>query len=361
MKKFTSLLAALTLGLMISSGCKKAEPEAGDKSATAETPTFVLGWSEYPSSSMYGVADELKLINGKRGEMGPLEQKWGVDVELIQTDYDTLVTMYGGGKADAVCITNLDCLAPALGRKATAIIPVSNSFGGDAVVVAGSVQTVDDLKGKTTKGLKQSVSQYTFQRNLELLGKNVADYPYSNMDPGAAANAMQQKQNGMESIVVWNPFISQTLKSRPDAKVLFSSQQIPEEIVDVVLAGNDSLQKPGGENFAALVCDVFYQMNARLNDAKTGDEVAVALGAKFSNLNAVEMRETLKTTRFYPTPDDALKLLADQSFRNEKFPKVAEWCEKNGLVNAKAKVGFDDETADLNYSSKYVKMAKDKK
>lgn len=345
---------ALAIGLISSFGnvgCNTKKDSNGEK-----LPVFVLGWSEYPSSSVFGVAHEQGLINGEEGKVGPLEKKWGIDIVLKQTDYDSLITIYGTDKADAVCITNMDTLATSLSRKGVAIIPVSTSKGGDAVVVSPKVKTVDDLRNVSAKGLENSVSQYMYQRNLELLGKNPAEFSYKNMDPAAAAQAMQTKQADIDAVVIWNPFITQTLKTRPECKVIFDSSTIPNEIVDVVWMGSNSLQKSGGDKFAALVCDIFYTISAKI---RSGDkDTIVALGAKFSNLNHDEMKQVLTQTIFYGTPDEALALLGNADFQKTITPRVTDWAVAHGMTKTKPVVGFDDEKADMNFSSKYIKMVK---
>ena len=338
-------------------GCKK-EVASNDGSQTV----FVLAWSEYPSSAAFGVAQETALDGSPKVDenhpsvIDALAKKWNIKVKLVQTDYDTLVTMYGSNKADAVCITNMDALPPCLTRPAVAVLPVSTSFGGDAVVVSPSIKTVDDLKGKPTKGLEQSVSQYMFERNLELLGKNVAEYPYSNLDPASASQAIQTKQNGIDSVAIWNPFIMQTLKTRPDTHVLFSSKAIPEEIVDIVCAGKDSLSRPGGDRFGAFICDVYYTMNRKLASSTEGEKTTVALGAKFSNLNLQEMQQTLIDTLFYKSPEEAVKLLEGDHYRKEVMPRVVAWTVLHMKLGKTPKVGYDDVNADLNWSTVYIKM-----
>jgi NitT/TauT family transport system substrate-binding protein len=351
MKRFFAPLLALALigtGIV---GCKKEDSQTSNGGSDA--PEFVLGWSEYPSSSAFGVAQDVGLVE-------KYAKKWNVKVTLKQTDYDTLLTMYGSNKADAVCITNMDMLSPSLGRPVVAVIPVSTSVGADAVVATG-VNDFAGLKGKKTYGLEKSMGQYLFERGVELNGFSTKDFPYANMDPAAAAQAMQTKQNGIESIVVWNPFLMQTIRTRSDAKVVFSSKQIPQEIVDVVAVGKDSLAKPGGDRFAAFICDVFYAMNQRLADPKTEKDTTVALGAKFSNLGYDDMKETLVETKFYKTPEEALDLLNSDQFRNQTTPRVTDWSVSHGLTSTKPSVGFDDENAQVNYSSKYIKLAQSKK
>src|SRR5690606_32157082 len=86
----SALLAAAIIGGVYSfSGSSELEaspPSSKDQLKEAEkvndVPSFSLAWSEYPSWSVFGVAHEARLINGKKGEMGRLERKWNVDIEL---------------------------------------------------------------------------------------------------------------------------------------------------------------------------------------------------------------------------------------------------------------------------------------
>ena len=73
--------------------------------------------------------------------------------------------------------------------------------------------------------------------------------------------AMQQKQSGFDAIVVWNPFVLETLNKRSDARVLFDSGKIPGEIVDMVTMAASSLEKPKGRDFACAVVETFYEIN----------------------------------------------------------------------------------------------------
>jgi len=201
MKTMTNLLAvmaicALALGCSDKAqdtGTKTAKPAAEKKVEKPKTyPAFSLAWSEYPSWSAFGVASEVGIINGKKGKLGDIEKKWEVDIVLKEADYDTCLTMYGSGQADAAALTNMDSLNPALTRPTVAILPTSRSHGADALIVTSDIKAVGQLKGQKVYGLAATVSQYMFARNLELLGEKEADYTFTNKDPGAAALAMQQ-------------------------------------------------------------------------------------------------------------------------------------------------------------------------
>lgn len=305
----------------------------------ADVPSFTLAWSEYPSWSAFGVAHEYRIIDGRKGKLGRVEEKWGVDIVLKEADYDTCIVMYGASQCDAACLTNMDSLAPSLGRPSVAILPTSTSDGADACIVTEAVKEVAALKGRPVYGLAKTVSEYCFARNLELKGEKEEDYTFTNMDPGAAALAMQQKQAGHDAIVVWNPFVLETLNKRPDVRVLFDSSSIPGEIVDMVTMARDALEKPGGEAFACAVADAFYEINKRIADPATGDDALVALGEKFSHLDLEAMKKVVRQTRFYSTPAQGLELLRGEGLKGT-MQKVVAFCVKHEMVPEAPKLAY---------------------
>jgi ABC-type nitrate/sulfonate/bicarbonate transport system substrate-binding protein len=325
---------------------------------------FTLAWSEYPSWSAIGVASEVGLVDGAEGKQGSIEKKWNVDIVLKEADYDTCITLYATGKVDAACLTNMDTLAPSAGRQSVAILPTSTSVGADACIVTSQVT---DLQSVPTYGLEKSVSQYAFERNLVLQGKNPKDYVFKNMDPAAAAQAVQTKQQNINSIMVWNPFVLQTLRTVSDARVYFDSSSIPEEIIDCVMAGADSLKREGGENFACAVVDIYYSLNKFLVDPATADQTLVSIGAKFSSLTLDDMKQVVDLTgkgkgcRFYKTADEALALLNSDKFRKETMPGVVKFCVEHEIVGTTSfdnVVGFNDDSASLNFSTKFIERVK---
>jgi len=355
MKK-SNLVCLLCLSLVavaVVVGCQKATQPASNA-----PPTFVLSWSEYPSWSVFGVANEKGIIDGGQG-MSPLEKKWNVNVILKEADYDTCLTQFGSSTVDASCITNLDILSQSLGRPAVAIMPTSTSVGGDALILTSKVKDLDDLKNYPIYGLEKSVSQYVFNMNLILAGKNPKDYTFKNMDPAAAAQAMQTKQSEVNAIMVWNPFVLQTLRSRDDVRSGFDSSTIPEHVIDCVMVGKDALEKEGGDRFASCVIEAYYKVNQLIDAPESRNDTLVALGAKFSNLGAEDMALVCKQTRFYNTPAKAVKLFTSQEFRTKTMPEVVDFCVKEGIVpsdnaTGAARFGFENQDALLNFTTKYL-------
>ncbi len=350
------------IAALAAAGCTESKPATTPKNGTAsgggsasKAPAkFKLAWSEYPSWSIFGVADEVGLIDGKEGAMGSIEKKYNVDIELVLADYDQCITLYGVSQADAVCITNIDILGSAGSRPAVAIVPTSTSAGADACITGG-IDSLEGLKGKKTRGLEKSVSQYCFDRCLENRKLATADYPFSQMDPAQAAIAFQGKDSEVPSIMVWNPFVMQSVRSRSDAKVLFSSEEIPEEIIDMVVVGKDSLKKEGGKEFAMAILETFYAMNQRMADPKTSDQTLVGIGARFAKLELEDMKTIVKQTRFYSDPNDAIRLFTSDAFQKETMKKVSDFCVRYGLTPQPASLSFGTGEGVMDFDTSYLK------
>jgi NitT/TauT family transport system substrate-binding protein len=375
-----ALALALPLGVF-SAGCSKKDdtPKGGNgkgDTTGGKAPVFTLAWSEYPSWSVFGVASEVGLIDGAEGKQGSLEKKWGVDIVLELLEYDKCIQKYASGKSDSVCVTNIDVLAPALTRDSVAILPTSTSVGGDALLVVGidvkdKKKALEELKKHKVFGLAKSVSEYAFDRNLGLLGADPKNFKFTDEQPDVAALAMAAKKDTHKAIMVWNPFVLNVLQQNPDARVLFDSSTIPEEIIDMVVVGKDSLNKPKGKEFACCVIDTYYEMNKLLQDKdqKKADQILVKLGEKFSKLGLEDMKKVVTQTRFFKNPEEAMALLSSPKFQ-PMMKSVVQWCmDKDMLIQDKMKkeptISYDTaekgKGAQLQFDTSYIKAVKDYK
>lgn len=355
---FTGVL--LSFGLL---GCNSNKPGPGPGGAgttggptgvtEAEWPVFTLAWSEYPSWSVFGVAHAKKLINGAEGQRSELELKWNVDIVLKQLTYDACITQYGSGLADAVCITNMDILSPSLGRASVAICPTSTSAGADACIVLG-IDDVKALREHKVYGLDKSVSEYCFVRNLELLGEDEKAHKFTSKGPDEAALAMQSNPEATKAIMVWNPFVMQTLRKVPGSKRLFDSSTIPGEIVDMLVMSKESLDKPGGKEFACAIIDTFYHVSNLIDAPETRNDTLLALAAKFApELTVADMEQVVTETAFYKTPDAGMELYSSDEFK-ETMKKVLAFCTSHGMIDK------EPGEAQLKFDTSYMQMVKEK-
>lgn len=311
--------------------------------ARAEIPQFTLAVSEYPSwSGTFLTAWDIGLIDGEADKLGPIEEKWQVDLIIKDTDYDSCITLFVNGNVDAACLTNIDSLPPSVTRKAVAILPTSTSAGADACLVQPQIENVQALKAVTVRGLSASVSEYTFDKGLEALGENPDEYTFENLDPVQVGVVLQS--GGIEAGVTWNPVVLETLKANPDLKRLFDSSLIKGHIIDMVTASQESMAKPGGDAFGYALCDVYFSICKLMLKEEMKDRILTAMGKRFANLELENMHTIVDETQFYTTPAKALKL-----FKGDDLPKVMQediipWSLSKGLLEA-------DKLPSISYSS----------
>jgi hypothetical protein len=348
------------LGLAVLVGCGGGDDKKDDgggeaSSSEGSLPVFSLATSEYPSWSTFMVADKLGLIDGAVGKTGELEKKYGVDIQLKVADYDTCIQYYGNATTDAACLTNMDSLNPAMTRATTIICPTSTSSGGDQVIAVG-VDDIDGLKGTKVYGLSKSVSEYTFRRGLEVSGKDPTEFTFTHLDPGPAATALQTGSSDVKAICVWNPYALSVTDKNKDAKAVFTSELIKGEILDCVVVGNDSLQKPKSKEFCLCMLEAFYEVSRRLDDPKTEKDTTTALGEDFSSLSYEQMKDTvLKQTLFYKTPSDGSKLFASKELK-ATMKQVVKTCGDIGVLEdgKSPTISYGGTGAQLTFDSQYM-------
>jgi NitT/TauT family transport system substrate-binding protein len=182
------------------------------------------------------------------------------------------------------------------------------------------------------------------------LGLNPADFKYANSDPGTAAQSLQLGQ--AQAVQIWNPYVLQTLRKNPKAKVLFDSKQISSEIIDMIVVANDSLAKDGGKRFAQALIDTYYQLNLLLNGSAMEDTL-VAIGHKFSSLNAADMDIVCTQTKFFGTPTESLRVF-DKTKLVPVMKRVEKFCLESQMVKKLPTIGYDDPKAQMNFSTSYI-------
>ena len=126
------------------------------------------------------------------------------------------------------------------GVAAAEIFPIDASVGGDGILAAKSIATVADLKGKTVAVNQGSVSEFFLAQVLQANGLSLKDIKELNMKSGEAGAAFVAGR--VDVAVTWEPWLSKA-KARADGKVLVSSKEFPDLIMDSFGFRKDFIQK----------------------------------------------------------------------------------------------------------------------
>src|SRR5207248_1163051 len=144
----------------------------------------------------------------------------------------------------------------------------------------------------------------------------------------------------------------------------FDSSRIPEEVIDLVVIGEDVLNQPGGQEFACAIIDCYYVFNQMLQDPAVRDDLLVALGRKFSSLNLQEMKKATTQTRFYKTPQEAQALFANDRFHKRMGSIVDLYGQLRIIKGKPPTVGFGSagqaSGVNLRFDPTFIQMVKDR-
>jgi NitT/TauT family transport system substrate-binding protein len=120
-------------------------------------------------------------------------------------------------------------------------LKIDDSRGADVFIVAESINSVADLKGKKIACALGWPSNTLLHATLEAGGLTEQDVQILPMgDPSAAKTAFTT--GNADATVVWSPDDEECLKSRP-SKVLTSTDLLPNIIMDGFVARKDVLEK----------------------------------------------------------------------------------------------------------------------
>jgi len=167
----------------------------------------------------------------------------GVDVRLIE--YSSLGDVrraFDRGQIDGMTGTLVELLQSrdATGRAPRAFMVTDFSNGSDMILARGNITAVSELAGKRVAAEPESVGMFVLARALAREGM-----PFSAVAVVATDQTDMAKNldSGWVDAAVTYPPVSFEILQIPGTRVLFSSADIPREVVGVVALAGDVLER----------------------------------------------------------------------------------------------------------------------
>jgi len=113
------------------------------------------------------------------------------------------------------------------------VLALDYSFGGDAVVGRAGIASPAALRSRVVAYEESALGSYVLERALARGGLAESDVTLRNLLPEEAEAAFRKGK--VDAVVTYEPFLGRLLEV-PGTTVLFSSREIPGEIVDVLAA-----------------------------------------------------------------------------------------------------------------------------
>ncbi|MBN2195901.1 MAG: ABC transporter substrate-binding protein [Polyangiaceae bacterium] len=336
-----SLATALAIG-----GCKKPVP-AGEQTGQAQPgsstapvaaapvaagpdKTYVIAWSVWTGWMPFKLIQEKGFLSARAKENG-------VKIELKEfKGYMDSVQAFAAKKVDGVAMTSMESLQPASnGVDSVAIIVNDISNGGDGVLLRGTGAKLEDIKGKTVLLEEFSVSHYLLNRALESKGLQEKDVKVKNI-PGDEAGKAFLTDRSVQAVATWNPHLFQAVDAK-QGTVVFSSKDIPGEVIDFLFVNGQALQET--PRLGTALAEAWYDAMAFIVDAKTRPE-AIEIMAKGAGANVEEFNRMLGDTDLFTDRKRCVEFLEGARLK-ETMGRVKKFSFDKGLIKDEGfEIGF---------------------
>jgi NitT/TauT family transport system substrate-binding protein len=331
-------------------------------SLLADKPVIKVAWSIYAGWMPWDYANHAGIIK-------KWADKYSLNIELVRMDYIPSIEAYVAGQVDGCVMTNMECLdmPAASGIESTALIIGDYSNGNDALLVRDNLK-IKDMKGISVNLVELSVSHYLMARCLEMNGLKEKDVKIINTSDSDIAPLFLSNKS-QKAVVTWNPMVME-IEQNPGISKIFTSADIPGEIIDLMVVNTAKLKKYP-ELGKALTGAWYEVMEIMTRKDKSADD-ALTVMAKAAECSLTEYKAQLKTTAMFYTAQSAVDFTSSSDLK-KKMDFVRQFCFSHGLLGENAKsvdvigISYPDKTIQgdknnvkFHFDVTYMKMAADK-
>lgn len=356
------LLGKLGTAVLIAASLMLAACSQGPDPKAQPKTEFTIGWSIYAGWMPWPYAQQAGIVK-------KWADKYGIKINLVQVnDYVESVNQYTAGKFDGVTVTNMDALTiPAAGGKdTTAIIVGDYSNGNDGILLKGA-NSLSAIKGRQAYLVELSVSHYLLARGLDKAGLKAPDVKTINTSDADIVAAFGAPD--VTAAVAWNPQLS-VMKAQKDVNLVFSSADIPGEILDLMVVDTATLK--ANPNLAKALVGIWYETVALMQRQDAEGKAARAAMAKLSGATPDMFDSQLATTFLYadpkaavaattsPTLVETMTLVRNFSFSKGLF-KGASSADDVGIGFPGGKTLGNPDRVTLRFDDSFMKLAADGK
>jgi NitT/TauT family transport system substrate-binding protein len=197
----------------------------------------------------------------------------------------------------------------------TIIGTIDISVGGDGVLVDGSIASVEDLKGKIVAMEPNIPARLLLQMELAKVGLSINDIELREI--ATADTIAVFSDPSIAAVGTYEPFLGQAVQILTDRnpRVLVSSREEPDIIVDIITARDEALAANRGK-FESLLRCVYRAVDFQRSNP---DEFS-KLAAPYFGLTAADVTEIIETSLAYTTYEEAMEFLGTDGGTGKLHP-----------------------------------------
>lgn len=333
---------------------------SGSDTPPEKRTEYSIGWSIYAGWMPWPYAAQAGIVK-------KWADKYGLKINIVQVnDYAESVNQFTAGKLDGVTVASMDALTiPAAAGKDTSAIIIGDYSNGNDGVVAKGAGSIAELKGQPINLVKLSVSHYLLARALDKAGMTLRDVKTINTADADIVAAFGSPD--VKAAVTWNPQLS-AITAQPGAKLLFSSADVPGEIIDLLVVDTAAIK--ANPNLGKALTGIWFETIALMQRQDEAGKAARAAMARLAGATPEQFDQQLATTFFYSDPKAAVAAatspalvttmtrVRDFSFARGLF-KGASTADAVGIGFPGGKALGDPARITLRFDDQFMKMAAD--
>ncbi|HEX3629807.1 MAG TPA: ABC transporter substrate-binding protein [Candidatus Dormibacteraeota bacterium] len=195
--------------------------------------------------------------------------KHGLNVDFtdVEDPVERLNALKAGRLQGMASTVDAFARAQAQGVPAVEILPIDASVGGDGILAKNTIQSVQDLKGKTVAVNQGSVSEWFLGQVLKRNGMSLSDVTEQNMTSGVAGSTFVAGR--VDVAVTWEPWLTRASHTS-FGHVLVSSKQYPDLIMDSFAFRKDFISSYPGTvtDFVKAYYEAYNYLQSNPSDAQ---------------------------------------------------------------------------------------------
>lgn len=274
--------------------------------------SIYAGWMPWAYANVEGIVDKWA-------------DEYGISIDVVQVnDYVESINQFTSGNVDGCAMTNMDALTipAASGVDSTALIINDYSNGNDGIVLKGS-DDLADIAGRRVNLVQFSVSHYFLARALESVGLTERDIETVNTSDADIVGLFSSDTT--EAVVAWNPQLG-AITDMPDSNVVYTSAEIPGEILDMMVVNTQTLADNPALGHALV--GAWYEV---MDLVAADDEQALTIMADAAGTDLEGYKRQLDATYLYTDPAEAIALMESPELL-DTMGRVAEFSFQHGLL-----------------------------
>jgi NitT/TauT family transport system substrate-binding protein len=178
-----------------------------------------------------------------------------------------------------------------------AVWAIDESAGGDGVVVAGDVKDITGLKGKKIAAEPGLPPHFVLLYLLHQNGMSSKDVQIQDMTTQNAAAAFAS--SSVDAAGIYEPYLSTAQKQRKGSRIVLSSAQTPDMIVDMIFVSDEVITSRPDD-----ITKLIAGWRKAMEFIKSNPDEANAIMAKAFDLSVNDFKDAVGGIRWLDLPDN---------------------------------------------------------